>query len=483
MEWLHRYDPWWSERDSINSDEKIERWRESKVRVYPGLYKDILEFIGKKYWGSIFVFRGPRQVGKTTLVKLIIRDLLERGYNPKAILYLPLDAPKIMNTRDFYEALRYFLLRAKTHGCEHTIIFLDEVSALSDWARVIKGMVDSGELSNSIIIATGSHTMGVLSGEELLSGRRGEYSGLKTTGIYYPLSFGEVFKALWGHEVPFKIDDIFDDEKIPVIEDWLADNIEKLMRVLDIYLLTGGYAVALDKYLKQGVIDKEIYEVYVNLLVKDAMRNSLSEKYVLALLDLLSERMTSKLSLNALARDSDLRSHSVVARYLEYLESAYTIITLYPIDLSRKRAVLRKEKKIYFMDPFIFHAVRTYIWAYSNPFEASVEWLSSQENKSRLIEAIVASHLIRLVPIEPWRRVHMLTYYLENREVDLVLRHDAGFTVVEVKWTEQIPKPTRILYKLKTHLKAKLLLTTKDVLKVENNIIYVPVPLLLATAH
>ena len=179
MEWLHIYNPWWRGREAIHSDELIQKWEESNVRVYPKLYEKILEFINQKRWGSIFIFRGPRQVGKTTLLKLIIRELLERGYSPDAILYLPLDAPKIVDVRDFYEAMKYFLSRARLHSQERTIIFLDEVSALGDWSRIIKGMIDSGELKNSILVVTGSHAIEVLRGEEKLSGRKGEYLGLE----------------------------------------------------------------------------------------------------------------------------------------------------------------------------------------------------------------------------------------------------------------------------------------------------------------
>ncbi len=49
--------------------------------------KPILE---RKGW-AIRVFRGPRRVGKTTLMKLLIREAIRIGYNPKSITYITLD--------------------------------------------------------------------------------------------------------------------------------------------------------------------------------------------------------------------------------------------------------------------------------------------------------------------------------------------------------------------------------------------------------
>jgi len=47
-------------------------------------------------------------------------------------------------------------------------------------------MVDSGELRNTILIIIGSHALDVLRGEEVLSGRRGKYLGIKNVWDLLP---------------------------------------------------------------------------------------------------------------------------------------------------------------------------------------------------------------------------------------------------------------------------------------------------------
>ena len=46
-------------------------------------------------WG-VRVIRGPRRIGKTTLMKLLIKDVIGGGLNPEAIVYLTLDNVELM---------------------------------------------------------------------------------------------------------------------------------------------------------------------------------------------------------------------------------------------------------------------------------------------------------------------------------------------------------------------------------------------------
>ena len=59
------YNPWWMDKKAINADPQIKDWEESKLKWDPGLDA----FKADDY---IYSLRGPRQVGKTTLIKLWI---------------------------------------------------------------------------------------------------------------------------------------------------------------------------------------------------------------------------------------------------------------------------------------------------------------------------------------------------------------------------------------------------------------------------
>ena len=78
------YNPWWLNREEIKDDLRISEWSASRFKWSPRL--------GETFdWGLdiIYVLRGPRQVGKTTLMKLKIQELLESGVEPRTIFYYP----------------------------------------------------------------------------------------------------------------------------------------------------------------------------------------------------------------------------------------------------------------------------------------------------------------------------------------------------------------------------------------------------------
>src|SRR5713101_8056185 len=78
--------PWWLEKKAIDDDTGIVDWEASRFKWTPRL--------GERFqWDLdvIYVLRGPRQVGKTTLMKLKIRDLIESGVEARHIFYWPCD--------------------------------------------------------------------------------------------------------------------------------------------------------------------------------------------------------------------------------------------------------------------------------------------------------------------------------------------------------------------------------------------------------
>ena len=67
--------PWWLDKNSIEKDEKITTALKGEKVLY--------EFDLKRNT----ILLGPRQVGKTTMIKLFIRDLLQKRVNPRNIFY------------------------------------------------------------------------------------------------------------------------------------------------------------------------------------------------------------------------------------------------------------------------------------------------------------------------------------------------------------------------------------------------------------
>jgi len=96
------HNPWWSDPIRIDSDKNIKaiektsiKWRQEKV-VHFDLEKD-----------AIYTLRGPRQVGKTTLIKKIIKNLLKNSTKPHAIFYYSFDLER--HPEDILRIFQQFL--------------------------------------------------------------------------------------------------------------------------------------------------------------------------------------------------------------------------------------------------------------------------------------------------------------------------------------------------------------------------------------
>jgi predicted AAA+ superfamily ATPase len=84
--------PWWRDRQSINQDKHIRTFDASKIKWRPPLLKTPLNE------DALHTIKGPRQVGKTTLIKLFIKKLLaDEKVSEKDILFISIDAARTID--------------------------------------------------------------------------------------------------------------------------------------------------------------------------------------------------------------------------------------------------------------------------------------------------------------------------------------------------------------------------------------------------
>lgn len=93
--------PWWKKKEAITQDKHLVELEKSSVKWQPRIrYK----FSFDK--DIVYTLRGPRQVGKTTLLKSMIRDLLDKVSDPRSVFYYTcdlIDNPKeLVNTVNSY---------------------------------------------------------------------------------------------------------------------------------------------------------------------------------------------------------------------------------------------------------------------------------------------------------------------------------------------------------------------------------------------
>ncbi len=142
--------PWWE--DELCEDEDLMNWELSRVKWVP----ELMEKIQLKPFALHFLF-GSRQVGKTTLVKLLVRKLLEKGVEPKSVFYFRCD--KLSDFKELDKVLSFYLKLRSLEKIDQSSIFLDEITFPKEWFRTIKYLIDVGKLKNDVLLLTGSLSM------------------------------------------------------------------------------------------------------------------------------------------------------------------------------------------------------------------------------------------------------------------------------------------------------------------------------------
>ncbi|MGB8312829.1 MAG: AAA family ATPase [Halobacteriota archaeon] len=123
----------------------------------------------------MYVLRGPRRIGKTTLLKLKIKSLLEKGVAPQNVFFYPCD---LLDTpRQLADVIDTYFSQLKSDE-GRAYLFIDEVSSLKDWQRAIKNFFDAGRLPGCTLLLTGSHSIDLKGASESLAGRRGDVERL-----------------------------------------------------------------------------------------------------------------------------------------------------------------------------------------------------------------------------------------------------------------------------------------------------------------
>jgi len=153
--------PWWQDPAAIELDPKIRALTTRRFCWEPPAL-DAID-VGLR---RVHTLRGPRQVGKSTTAKLLIKRLLERG--ERRVLYFSFDlATAHSDIADVIQRARQ--LHPDPDGPWY--LFLDEVTTIADWQLGVKYVVDNGPSDQDFIVCTGSSARKV--GSEQLPGRKG----------------------------------------------------------------------------------------------------------------------------------------------------------------------------------------------------------------------------------------------------------------------------------------------------------------------
>ncbi len=157
--------PWWRGEEMI---------RPPVFRRWP--FQRLMRLVERGITQAV-VLRGPRRVGKTVLLRQTILALLEKGVEPKKILYvafdeLPslrgIDEPVLAICRWYEKEVLHGDINAEANAGKPVYLFFDEVQNLDSWAPQIKSFVDNHAAR---VLITGSSSLRIEAGRDSLAGR------------------------------------------------------------------------------------------------------------------------------------------------------------------------------------------------------------------------------------------------------------------------------------------------------------------------
>ncbi|OIN97659.1 hypothetical protein AUJ66_02445 [Candidatus Desantisbacteria bacterium CG1_02_38_46] len=468
---LARQNPWWTNPSSIDGDPYLKALESSPFKWTPRIKNEIS--LDGEY---IYTLRGCRQVGKTTLIKSLIKELLENQNFSKDIFYFPLD---LVNENELLlEILRTYLKLFPPKGRRY--IFLDEITNVPEWQKAIKYLKDSAELQNTCLVLTGSSAADIRRGAERLPGRRGKKTELDK--VLFPLSFSE-FAISSGVKLPgnpgqFSLSEMLFSENFWKTIEETFPFLDKFQEVLEKYLVVGGLPVALRDFLQLGGVSNITHELYRAAIMGELEKWGKSYAYTFGTLRKIKESLTTPLSWDNLARGSGIVGGTTAKDYAELLAESFLLFILYFLDPSKRKQRPVKGKKIYFADPLIYHLVsHTEERRILSP-ESPPIFLTSIE-QGQLIENLIGMHIYRSVerdPNIPFMPQDLFCWHSKKgREIDFLAR-EGEFIAIETKYQSHI-SGSDLLTMRNTFKKG--LVVSRDVLEEKNGIRIIPASLFL----
>jgi predicted AAA+ superfamily ATPase len=345
---------------------------------------------------DIIVIHGARQVGKTSILMYLQRQLSEQA---EQTLYIDLEDSRFVALLDrgVDEFLNYlrgegFDLGAYAQAGKKLFVLVDEIQYLAAPSSFLKLIADHHRYLKLIVSGSSSF--------EMKSKFKDSLVGRTVNFEIYPLSFREMltFKG-----IPF----------IPGIPQTDIKTRELQALYLE-YALYGGYPKIVltpeldrkEKYLQQ-IIDTYIRKDIRNLAeIKDVSRFN-------RLLEVLASQSGNLLNVAELCNTCDL-ARQTVERYLFLLEQTYILRLVRPFSRNL-RAEITKTPKVFFYDTGLMQML----------------WLKRLQTEllGPVFETSLFAELVKQT------RVDDVTYWrtTDKKEIDFVLRRPAGPLPVEVK--------------------------------------------------
>ena len=340
------------------------------------ILRELIDHVENDFFkGKIIVLLGARQVGKTTLIRML------PSCDAHSTLWLDgenADVQQLLKNAN--------IERLKQITAGHKVVVIDEAQKIDNIGSVLKLFADYAK--DIQVVASGSSAFELRNSlNEPLTGRKFEYK-------LFPISFSEMVQH--------------------------SDLLQEI-RQLPQRLLYGYYpeivsqpqdAERLLRFLSDSYLYKDIF----------LFRGLKKPEKMLELLKLLAWQVGSEVNYNELSKTLKI-DHQTIESYIAMLEQVFVIYKL-PAYHNNHRTELKKSKKIYFNDLGIRNAL-------INDFRP----VEVRNDTGALFENFIINELRKR---NEYRQIFANFYFwrnIEQREIDLIIEKNNHLQAIEIKWS------------------------------------------------
>lgn len=336
---------------------------------------------------KVIIIYGPRQVGKTTLVKKLISE------TNKTTAYFNCDEADVreqFNTADTSSQLKEII------GNDDFVI-LDEAQRIDNIGLKLKLLIDN--FSNQQIIATGSSSFELKDKiTEPLTGRNFQF-------VLSPFSVAEL-QADWGKT--------------------------ETLRQLENLVIYGSYPAVINC---KGITEKivQIKQLAGDNLYKDILKffSLKGSETVRKLLEGLALQIGQEVSYEELGNLAGIDKKTAMS-YVEILEKAFIVFRLRPFSRNLRKEI-NKMHKIFFYDTGLRNAL-------INNFNS----MSLRDDRGQIWENFVISERRKK---QYWAGNSLNNYFwrtYDQQEIDLIEEKNGQLFAFEIKWKKERKNPPKI---------------------------------------
>ncbi len=363
------------------------------------LYPDLQAHLSRK---EITILTGARQVGKTTLLKVLQQELLDRG---ERVLAFNLD---ISRDRPYFEDQERLLEKIRLEWGEGSgYVFIDEMQRKENAGLFLKGLYDR-DLPYKLVVS-GSGSL------ELKENIQESLTGRKRLFELPPVSFEEFVHHRTDYRYEGRLGDFFRAEE------------QQTTQLLREYLNFGGYPRILTEssLAERKLLLDEIFSSYLERDISSLLHLKRPDAFVL-LIKLLADRIGAPLNKAQLATQTGL-SAATLNQYLWYAEKTFVIKLITPF-FRNARKELTKAPEVFFIDLGLRNFALNQVGQIGEPHHTGA-----------VFENFVYQLLQAQCRLHGWRLHYWRTQ--NQAEVDFVINQGQAVIPYEVKY-QALKQPT-----------------------------------------